>query len=142
MKVSQAIVVHDLYSWLPGYGESKVSFHSSGGDLVIEVEYERQAGGATCKRQITFRFAAYYCKSLYPGMDLIQIAWDQEKIDFGSLVEFRNSEVARQAEQTWRELSGSVTAPRFQHFFVRFMSENVSFHVIAEAVNVSDEMFV
>ena len=41
MNISQPKLVLNPYEWLPGFGESKVSFHSVGVDLVLDVEYEK-----------------------------------------------------------------------------------------------------
>lgn len=32
----------DPYDWLPEYGESRVSFHSVGSDVILDIEYEKE----------------------------------------------------------------------------------------------------
>ena len=67
-------VIVDPYEWMPGYGESSVSFHSSGGDIVLEVTYDEadtdtKQGAGTLMRTMTFRHASYFIKALFPGAD-------------------------------------------------------------------------
>lgn len=140
MRIGDATVVHDLYQWLPAYGESNVLFYSQGADLVLEVEYEKDhySGVRVAKIKMVFSFAAYFCKSPFPGEGLVELDWGKEKVSMGSLVELRESEALRRANNSWADVSvGEGSGLR--HFYVAFLSENVSFHVISEDVRVSEE---
>lgn len=42
MKIGQPKLIIDPYEWLPGYGESRVSFNSVGSDVMLIIEYEKE----------------------------------------------------------------------------------------------------
>lgn len=148
MKVSDAVTIYDPYEWLPGDGESKVSYKSVGADVSIEVIYDCQSNGSDsqsitfCKKYLIFKSAFYFYKAPFPGAELLNIEWKADIKDISSLVEFKYSELALQARKIWSDTAGSANIPEFRHFSIYFMSENVCFHIIASDVKLADEELV
>lgn len=147
MKIGQPKLVLDPYQWLPGYGESKVSFHSVGVDVVLEVDYEKEVsdpegvGEITLlyRRQITFKFARYFFSAPFPGATPFEFTGDSSDFNLGKLTEFLDSEFVKDSMRVWRSVS-SHNAPNLRHFCIQFLSENIGFHVLAEDVFLSDEL--
>jgi hypothetical protein len=133
-------VIDDLNDWLPPYGESAVSFSSSDSRATLVVEYERRVGMnhgeiARYRRDIEYSGALYFYGTPMPGYD--PFSEPTPKFPLGALVEFHESRFLESCSRVWREISGR-SVPRFRHFYVRFMSENRCFHVIATEVHLSD----
>ncbi len=145
MIIGKPKLVLNPYEWLPGYGESKVSFRSEGGDVLIDVEYDRDVldsfGSETVirmRREIRFKYVYAFIKSPFPGDALFEFEGDSSEFRLGELTEFSQSEWVRNSLSAWRSRS-SHTPPEIKHFSIQFMSENVAFHMLAEEVFLSDE---
>jgi hypothetical protein len=92
MNVGKARIVHNLYEWLPSYGETRVSFRCSGLELVVSIVYD-SATGVESSRTITFGHVCFYNVSLSPGVNLLDIEYDDVLLP-GNLIEFENSSAA------------------------------------------------
>lgn len=55
------------------------------------------------------------------------------------LTEFRNSEWVRENLKAWRSAS-SHEPPELKHFSIQFLSENLTFHVLAADAFLSNEL--
>jgi hypothetical protein len=147
MKTRQPKLILDPYEWLPGYGESKVSFRSVGTDVVLEVDYEKEVSGpeggnsATLlyRREITFKFARYFFSAPFPGAAFFEFEGDSSKFNLGQLTEFIDSDFTKESMRVWQSVSGH-NAPGLRHFSIQFLSENIGFHLLAEDVFLSDEL--
>ena len=42
MKIGKPRLIMDPYEWLPGYGESGVSFRSVGLNVILDIDYEKK----------------------------------------------------------------------------------------------------
>lgn len=148
MKISQPKLILNPYEWLPGYGESKVSFRSMGADVILDIEYERDVPGIegadtvqSLRREIAFKSVRAFMRVPFPGSMFFEFYGDSSKFGLGELTEFMGSEWVSSS----MEVCGSVSAggsSEVRHFSIQFLSENVAFHVLAEAVSLSDEQLV
>ena len=145
MKIGHPKLILNPYEWLPGYGESKVSFRSIGTDVVLDIEYERDVPGVegadtvqNLRREIVFKSVRAFVRVPFPGSMFFDFYGDSSKFGLGELTEFMGSEWVRSSV----EVCGSVSAggsSEVRHFSIQFLSENVAFHVLADAVSLSDE---
>ncbi|MHC8349442.1 hypothetical protein ACYZT7_08695 [Pseudomonas sp. RT4P38] len=148
MKISQPKLVLNPYEWLPGFGESKVSFRSVGVDLVLDVEYENDTfdadgneGVSIVRREIVFKCVHSFIKFPFPGDVIFKFLGDSSEFGLGELTEFRESEFVRKSLDSWRLLT-SLEPPRLRHFSIQFLAENMAFHVLAEEVFLSGELSI
>ncbi|MDD0977507.1 hypothetical protein [Pseudomonas fontis] len=148
MKIAQPKLILNPYEWLPGYGESKVSFRSVGADVILDVEYERDALGAdgsevvlNLRREIVFKFVRAFIRLPFPGSALFEFDGDSSKFGLGELTEFADSELVGASLEAWRSVPGSELL-RIRHFSIQFLSENIAFHILAEDVFLSDEQLI
>lgn len=148
MKIGQPKLILNPYEWLPGYGESKVSFRSIGVDVILDVEYERDAPGIEgvdtvqiLRREIAFKAVCAFMRVPFPGSMFFEFYGDPSKFGLGELTEFMCSEWVNSSV----EMCGSVPAgdsSEVRHFSIQFLSENFAFHMLAETVSLSDEQLV
>lgn len=147
MKIGQPRAIFNPYDWLPGYGESKVSFHSVGADVVLDIEYEREEPGVNgeallrLRREIIFKWTSNFIKVPFPGMDIFEFDGASEGFSLGSLTEFIESEMLEN-NLTFRASLSSGRLPKLRHFNIQFLSENIAFHVLSEDVVLSGEILV
>lgn len=148
MKIGQPRLILDPYEWLPGYGESKVSFCSVGTDVVLTVEYERDVpsfGGAGAvqglKRELVFKCVSYFMRTPFPINTFFEFVGDSDGFGLGELTEFLDSELVQVMSKARRSLPSGV-ALGMKHFSIQFLSENIAFHMVAEEVFLSDEELV
>ncbi len=73
MKIGQPKLILNPYEWLPGYGESKLSFRSIGADVILDIEYERDVSGVegadivqNLKREIAFVSVRAFMRVPFP----------------------------------------------------------------------------
>lgn len=135
LNVSAAKEMFDPYAWLPGHGESAVSFRLDDADVVVTIVYESSDNPADLvKRELRFVGVSAFYWSDFPGAPgLLNVAYDA-KWQIGSLVEFERSDVA----DAWgRHSPGS---PRARHFLIQFTSENKQLNAIARDYSLSDEL--
>lgn len=137
--------IFNPYQWLPGYGESKVSFRSDGRDVVLEVVYERDAPGeqrddaiTMLMREIRFSRVHSLIKQPFPGSTLFAFDAGSGSFTLGELTEFTRSDWVAGSLAAWRSIS-SHAPPSIRHFSIQFMAENVAFHVLAEDVVLLEE---
>ncbi|MDG9927847.1 MULTISPECIES: hypothetical protein [unclassified Pseudomonas] len=148
MKIGQPKLILNPYEWLPGYGESKVSFRSVGADVILDVEYERDASDIDgvdvvlgLRREIVFKFVRDFVRTPFPGSTFFEFEGDSSKFGLGELTEFVDSEFVRSSlESSHSVSSGELSGIR--HFSIQFLSENVAFHVLAEDVILSGEQLI
>ncbi|MFF7707577.1 hypothetical protein [Pseudomonas sp. NPDC007930] len=148
MKIGQPKLILNPYEWLPGYGESKVSFRSVGADVVLDVEYERDDSDTdgvdvvlSLRREIVFKFVRDFVRVSFPGSAFFEFEGDSSKFRLGELTEFVDSEFVRVSLESAHSVSsGELSGIR--HFSIQFLSENVAFHVLAEDVILSGEQLV
>lgn len=148
MKICQPKLILNPYDWLPGYGESKVSFHSMGMDVILEIEYERDEEyigeiGYVQKlmRKIVFKFTRSFIRLPFPENMFFEFSGDSNEFHLGRLIEFRYSEWKNSMENNLNFNRRSGKNP-LKHFSIQFLSENVAFHVLSESVCISDEQLV
>jgi len=158
-------VIIDPYDWMPGYGESGVSFHSSGAYMVLEITYdewdtETQKGTGLLKRAMRFSFARYFIRTPFPGAnpfrpesmpgrlstDQVEAALEEARVpptgrEFGCLVEIEGSRFVEVCK-AWYRREAHGYSPNFRHFQIEFLSENEMFHIIAEDVTLSEPVRV
>lgn len=148
MKIGQPKLILNPYEWLPGYGESKVSFRSVGADVILDVEYERDASDIDgvdvvlgLRREIVFKFVRDFVRTPFPGSTFFEFEGDSSKFGLGELTEFVDSEFVRVSlESPHSASSGELSGIR--HFSIQFLSENVAFHVLAEDVLLLEEQLI
>jgi len=145
MKISKPKLVLNPYEWLPGYGESRVSFRSEGVDVLLEIEYEREVLDShgdevvlILKREISFKSVHGFMKTPFPGNSLFEFEGESSEFGLGELTEFTQSEWTQNSLSAWRSKS-SHTPPAIRHFSIQFMSENLDFHILAEEVSLLEE---
>lgn len=148
LKIGSPQLILDIYDWLPGEGESKVSFRSIGMDVILDVEYERDLSSSgeddaasLCKREILFKYARYFMKTPFPGAVFFEYDKNSEKPSVGGLTEFLDSEFAKNSTDAHQSMHGGKV-PKMRHFSVQFLSANIGFHVLAEEVFLSDELLM
>lgn len=145
MKISQPRLILDPYEWLPGYGESRVSFHSVGSDVVLSIEYENEVlvnneeVVLALRREVAFKSVRCFIREPFPGGALFEFDGDPSELRLGKLTEFIESELVRDNLKAWRSVS-SHEPPRLRHFSIQFLSENLTFHVLAVDVFLSSEL--
>lgn len=145
MKIGKPKLILNPYEWLPGYGESKVPFRAVGLDVILDIEYERDVPSAEglgtvrhFRREIIFQAARVFMRVPFPGSFLFEFQGDSSEYGLGELTEFMDSELIDSSMNARRSVS-SFGASGVRHFSIQFLSENVAFHVLAEAVFLSDE---
>ncbi|NWB51308.1 hypothetical protein [Pseudomonas gingeri] len=145
MIISKPELVLNPYEWLPGYGESKVSFHSEGPNVLLDIEYEKEVlddyGNEivlSLKREIVFKCARAFIKVPFPESAIFEFEGESSGFRLGELTEFTQSEWVSNSLSAWC-LKSSHTPPKVRHFSIQFMSENIAFHILAEEVLLSDE---
>jgi hypothetical protein len=158
-----ARIIIDPYEWMPSYGESGVSYRSSRGDLILEVTYdepdtETREGVGMLRRQMTFRHAAYVIVTPFPGVNplhpesasVIGLSGsvkahapltDEQLDEIHSLIEIEDSDFLEGCKKVYGRISGHIP-PAFRHFLIWFLSENVSFQIIAVDVTLSEPVRV
>src|SRR5262249_15567121 len=124
-------VVHHIYDWLPGYGETSVAVRATSSDAVIEVIYDDPSGTGALKREIQFGRVCCFYQASFPWPTTMPIVLEP-RATLGALVEFPESDAARQ----WTEHFGAGRVVK--HFGVWFLSENLTIQVFAESFRVSD----
>lgn len=145
MKISQPRLILDPYEWLPGYGESRVSFHSVGSDVVLSIEYENEVlvnneeVVLALRREVAFKSVRCFIREPFPGGAIFEFDGDPSELRLGKLTEFIESELVRDNLKAWRSVS-SHEPPRLRHFSIQFLSENLTFHVLAVDVFLSSEL--
>jgi hypothetical protein len=136
-RATSPCTVLDPYEWLPGSGESGVRFLSEGSDIVLQIRYDKatdEEKEVIAKRDLRFSHTCAFYQSSFPGAPgLIDISHNNEKFELGSLIEFQDSEVARNWEAHFSNRF------KFRHYLIIFMSENLLFHVVAESFSLGPE---
>lgn len=148
MKIGQPKLILNPYEWLPGYGESKVSFRSIGADVILDIEYERDVSGVegadivqNLKREIAFVSVGAFMRVPFPGKMFFDFHGDSSRFGLGELTEFMCSEWVTSSVEARGSVSAG-TSSEVKHFSIQFLSENVAFHVLAETVSLSDEQLI
>lgn len=121
-------VVLDLYEWLPPHGETSVSFHCQGLDLVVEISYDDESSEAAATLNKTIRFAgvcAFYVVAS-PGAEITRVQYSELRAS-GAVVEYTESEAARM----WQDALAHRQKP-IRHYQVFFLAENRRLEVFAE----------
>lgn len=145
MKISQPKLILDPYEWLPGYGESRVSFRSVGSDVILDIEYEKEVVVDSeevvldLRRELAFKFVRCFIREPFPGGTIFEFDGDPSEFRLGKLTEFIDSELVRSNLKAWRSAS-SHEPPKVRHFSIQFLSENLTFHVLALDVFLSNEL--
>ncbi|WP_286916094.1 MULTISPECIES: hypothetical protein [Pseudomonas] len=145
MKIGQPKLILDPYEWLPGYGESRVSFHSVGSDVLLDIEYEKEVVVDSeevvlaLRREIAFKSVRCFIREPFPGGAIFEFEGDSGEFRLGKLTEFIDSEWVRNNLKAWRSVS-SHEPPKLRHFSIQFLSENLAFHVLAADVFLSNEL--
>ena len=64
------------------------------------------------------------------------MASEAQLVELHSLVEYEGSSFVERCKRIYRMVSSSGQAPAFRHFHIKFLSENLFFHIIAEDVTL------
>lgn len=145
MKIGQPKLIIDPYEWLPGYGESRVSFNSVDSDVILSIEYEKETVVDSeeivlaLKREVVFKSVRCFIQEPFPGGAIFEFDGDPSELRLGKLTEFISSELVRSNLKAWRSVS-SHEPPNLRHFSIQFLSENIAFHVLAVDVSLSNEL--
>lgn len=145
MKIGQPNLILDPYEWLPGCGESRVSFRSVGSDVILDVEYEKEIVVDSeevvlaLRREVAFKPVRCFIREPFPGGAIFEFDGDSSECRLGKLTEFIDSEWVRNNLKAWRSVS-SHEPPKLRHFSIQFLSENLTFHVLAVDVFLSGEL--
>ena len=145
MKIANPKKILDPYEWLPKYGESAVSFHSSNLDTVIEITYEQireNPDGTTAaqhfRRNIIFHYVRYFLRLPFPENLSFEYVGNPEDFKLGDLMEFEKSDLIAQNAHAWHLATTSASVPNFRHFSIQFLSENITFHIVTKEVSLSE----
>ncbi|MCP1604872.1 hypothetical protein [Pseudomonas citronellolis] len=145
MRVGQPKLILNPYDWLPGYGESKISFRSDGVDVILDVQYERDAldiDGSDIvqilRREIVFKCVQTFIRTPFPDSSFFEFYGDSRGFRLGELTEFMDSELVVSNLERWRLVPGEGLL-EVRHFSIQFLSENIAFHILAKDVVLSDE---
>lgn len=134
------------YDWMPGYGESGVDYYSKGIDLILEVRYDKETENekeyTLAKREFLFVHASYVMRALLPGHNIIYAGKYDESYNAGTLVEFERSKWAEDCIVAYKKVSPQGYSPKFRHFSIAFLSENIVFNILAEDVVLSEEIAI
>ena len=128
MKTGKPIAVHDLYEWLPPYGESDVNLHWDGRELVVTIRFDDEASGKVLEKPITFAHTVSFHVAASPGVDILDLHYEDACL-VGPLAEYRVSESA----QAWSTHLGGT---QIRHFQLFLSAENVRLDVFAEDFSV------
>jgi hypothetical protein len=132
MRAGRWVKVLDPYDWLPGYGESSVTLHAEGLELLVGVSYDADGEATQCRTLHFDKVCAFY-KASFPGPYLLGIARDGqgEAPPLGTLLEYPDSEAAAR----WRDHLGGRMV---RHYQLVFLAENILLEVFAGGVTISD----
>jgi hypothetical protein len=121
-------IVVDLYEWLPPYGETSVSLRTEGLTLEVNIFYGYSSDGPEKLRKKTLAFTSVssFAMASFPGVATTAIRREGSTVD-GSLVEFTDSEAARQWQKHWSRSTKPV-----RHFHLIFLAQNRQLEVFAE----------
>ena len=141
MVSGKPVVVHNLYDWLPGHGESGAAIRSEGKDWIVTVSYDDPSSSCLCKREIRFRSTWEFCKAGFPGAQVFASALKMAPLGatLGALCEFPDSDAAA----AWnKHLQSSRPGIRInvKHYLVVFLAENIVLNVLSEGFSVSDPL--
>jgi hypothetical protein len=131
-------VICDPHEWL-----SDVSFRSEGGDILLDIEYDKNIGDKlfVAKRIMTFKGAPYFVKAPFPGYAIVSPGRLTSNYKLGVLNEFINSEWAKYSISVYKNISGGY-APNLRHFSICFTNDNKVFDILATDVIISDEIII
>jgi hypothetical protein len=93
------------------------------------------------QRDIFFTSVRAFMRLPFPGSMFFEFDGDSSKFSLGKLTEFVDSEWAGSGAEGLRSKS-AFGSTEIKHFSIQFLSENVAFHVLAEAVSLSGERLV
>ncbi|MFC0399339.1 hypothetical protein [Paraburkholderia rhizosphaerae] len=125
MKIGRSVEIFNPYEWLPGYGESDVTFRTEGGDLVVTVAYDGENG--LCERELCFTSVCSFYVQSFPGPSMVDLRdGEAASILRGALVEYPDSEAAI----AWTQHYGGSRVVR--HYGIVFLAENRLLVALAE----------
>jgi len=139
MRASNPKSILNPYEWLPCYGESSISFCSSGLDAIIIIEYEKEFDSkqdvVKLKRELVFEGVRFFIREPFPGNFLFDGLVVNNS---GDLVIFKQSDLLDCYDAICSRKC-SFSPPRLNHFYIQFLSENMTIHALAEDFSLSDE---
>ena len=139
-------LLYDFYDWLPSYGESSVVLYElkDSMSVVIEVSYEKEILNnqfVLYRRELLFSGVKYFIKSPLPGWDIVLETFGHKVYSSGCLTTVRNSVYLNNCKKFYASRFG-IELNTLKHFYVQFLSENCSFHVLAKSVELSPEKII
>ena len=121
-------IVLDLYDWLPGHGENAVEVRAADADLTLRIAYDGP-DDTEAFRVLNFRGVACFHRANFLTPPLLRVSVTPGKA-LGSLFEFPQSDAAKLLNE-----NESGGAP-IKHYGVWFLSQNQSFQIFAEGVDL------
>jgi hypothetical protein len=127
MIAQDSIEIFNLYTLLPGYGESFIELLYDNNKLLLTVGYDgdvinNQTSKFIFERCVSFEFASFPGISMYNNLR-------NHNINLGSLIEFQNSEYANEWDKHFNYKIKTI-----RHYSIIFLSENKQLNILAESV--------
>ncbi|MDB5258440.1 MAG: hypothetical protein JWM14_3135 [Chitinophagaceae bacterium] len=130
MIAKDPVEIFNLYSVLPGYGESSIDLRCKDNSVELVVGYDSKSAEL---QNITFLFegcVAFEFAS-FPGITMYTNERNTE-INLGSLVEFKSSDYADGWEKHLNYFNKTL-----KHFSILFLSENKQLNILAKNVEIN-----
>ena len=138
MKIGNPVIREDMSNWLPPEGEEGVDFFSNDTGIVIEVKYSSKLDSDDIvKRRFHFKNVSHFLKGPIPSIDYLDFDFGDKNIELGSLIEFKESEMASKYTDFFSNNIGMHLFD-WKHFYIAFITENLVFNIIATGVDYSE----
>ncbi len=128
-------VIFDPYE-VCSYGEGSIRLHYDE-KLTLEMDYHDKEKGEEKKLTIEFEFPAFHRFSSFPGIDTMQIEYEDIG-PMGPLVELTRSELSDAWEKYFNDEWNLPPDRRikFSHYIWFFLNENERLDVVCESVRI------
>ncbi|OIN47346.1 hypothetical protein BLL37_07870 [Pseudomonas azotoformans] len=113
--------------------------------MILDIEYEKEVVVDSeevvlaLRREVAFKSVRCFIREPFPGGAIFEFDGDPSEFRLGKLTEFIDSELVRNNLKAWRSVS-SHEPPKLRHFSIQFLSENLTLHVLAVDVFLSNEL--
>lgn len=113
--------------------------------MILDIEYEKEVVVDSeevvlaLRREVAFKSVRCFIREPFPRGAIFEFDGGPSEFRLGKLTEFIDSELVRNNLKAWRSVS-SHEPPKLRHFSIQFLSENLTFHVLAVDVFLSNEL--